>query len=281
MQHSISSINAITPDQLLPYVAAVSGLHSSKVGNSILHHAGAHGVLVAYSRQSGQDVAAIDADVAKVLEMPEISHLAVLSDVRPTLAPQNARVQNDCYWFMPLPPAAPQGKLRNMLKRAARDVKISSGGPETWTGAHAALVDDFCKRRSATLDEGSVYIFSKLTDYLANAPESVLFSATVNNGGLAGFAIGDYTALSTAFYMFAFRNDDAPPGTADLLLNAICQEGEKRGHTRLNLGLGIDAGIEFFKKKWGAKPELAYVETAWEVERPRKGWFSRLFGASK
>ena len=78
-------------------------------------------------------------------------------------------------------------------------------------------------------------------------------------------AVGDYSALSTAFYMFAFRQDDCPPGVSDALLRALADEAERRGQSTLNLGLGIDGGITFFKKKWGACLAMPHFETSWTV----------------
>jgi hypothetical protein len=75
--------------------------------------------------------------------------------------------------------------------------------------------------------------------------------------------------------MFCFRNTDlAPPGSADLVLSGLLNEALQRGHTRMNLGLGVNAGIRFFKRKWGAEPFLPYVEASWEL-KPR-GFISKL-----
>ena len=151
-----------------------------------------------------------------------------------------------------------------------------SGGPDCWTAEHAALVEDFCRARA--LEPGSVHIFRHLEAYLAAAPQARLFSARCRDGGLAGCAIGDYSSFSTAFYMFAFRCPDAPPGTADALLAALAAEAEARGHGLLNLGLGIHPGVAFFKKKWGASLFLPCVETGWSVRAAKKSWLARLLG---
>ena len=79
--------------------------------------------------------------------------------------------------------------------------------------------------------------------------------------------------------MFAFRSPDAPPGTADGLLAALAAEGAERGHSLLNLGLGMGTGVSFFKKKWGATPFLPCVEPSWSPRPEKKrGWLGRIFG---
>ena len=91
-----------------------------------------------------------------------------------------------------------------------------------------------------------------------------------------------YTALGTVFYLFAFRSPESPPGTADALLDALAAEGIRRGHTLLNLGLGINPGIVFFKRKWNATILRPHVETSWAVQRPQEagllGSLKKLFG---
>ena len=275
---------AVTPDQLLPYVRAVSGLESRLCGGLALHHGGGQAVLVAYPPAKPDDMGAVDAAVAEALALPGLERLTVIAAARPAAAPEHAESTEDAYWSLPLPLAVPAGrpgqKLRNLLRRAARETSIEqSGGAGVWMAEHAALAEAFIRRKGAEIDEGSRYIFRKLGDYLAAAPEARLFSARDAAGRLLGCAIGDYSSFSTAFYMFAFRSPEAPPGTADALLAAIAAEGASRGHTVLNLGLGMGAGVRFFKKKWGATPFLPCVETSWSPQPEKKrGWLGRIFG---
>ena len=275
---------ALTPDQLLPYVRAVSGLETRLCGGCALHHGGGHAVLVAYPAGQPEDADAVDAAVAEAVVLPRLERLTVIAAVRPGAAPAQAESTEDAYWSLPLPLTVPPGrpgqKLRNLLRRATREISISqTGGAGAWTAAHAALAEAFIERKGAQVDEGSSYIFRKLGDYLAQAPEARLFSARDAAGRLLACAIGDYSSFSTAGYMFAFRSPEAPPGTADALLAALAAEGAERGHSHLNLGLGMGEGVSFFKKKWGATPFLRCVETSWSPQpEKRRGWLGRIFG---
>lgn len=275
---------AVTPDQIIPYVRAVSGLESRLCGGCVLHHGGGHAVLVAYPRGVPTDSAAVDAAVAEALGLPGLERLTVIAAARPAAAPADAEASQDVYWALPLPlvppPGRPGRKIRNLLRRATREVHVDQvGGAGSWTDEHTALAEAFIEKMGGRLDDGSIYIFGKLGDYLAAAPEARLFSARDAAGRLLGCAIGDYSSFSTAFYMFAFRSAAAPPGTADALLAALAAEGAARGHTRLNLGLGMGPGVSFFKKKWGATPFLPCVETSWSpAPQKRRGWLAMLLG---
>lgn len=144
---------------------------------------------------------------------------------------------------------------------------------DQWTREHAELVEGFL--RSRPLGPGSATLFRRIGAYLEAVPDALLFSARSASGRLEGLCVGDCSALSTAFYLFAFRRPDSPPGTADLLLAALAETAAARGHSRLNLGLGINAGIAFFKRKWGATPILPHMETSWTPARAP--WWRKWF----
>ena len=77
-----------------------------------------------------------------------------------------------------------------------------------------------------------------------------MLSTRRSDGRLAAFSVGEFGSLHTAFYMFCFRHSGlAPPGSADLLLDALLAEARERGQARMNLGLEVNAGVGFFKRK--------------------------------
>lgn len=265
-----ASASAIVPDQLIHYVKAVSGLRAERVENCLLHGDGQNFVLVAFPPENPAGAGAADEALAQILKRRGVKNLTVLAAARPEAAPGNAVCHEDAWWFLNLP-ATPGQKTRNMLKRAAREVSVAR---EDWSDEIAALARNLDERKK--LDAGSRYIHSRLADYINSSDDAILYAARTAAGEVAACAIADYSSFSTAFYMFAFRSPKAPPGSADLVLAKIAEEAADRGCYRLNLGLGIDEGVGFFKKKWGAKPELPHVETSWSPQK--KGFFSRLFG---
>lgn len=276
--------NALVPDHLLPYVLAVSGLQSMPCGPGLLHHADDTGVLVVFSERHEHTESRqkeIDEATAAALALPWLRNITVLAPARPAAAPQNASVHHDEYWALELPLRPPGQKLRNLLRRAARDVTVSqTSGQNAWTDEHAALAESLCRKKN--ISGGSEYIFNRLGQYLSSAPGTRLYSAFLDDGSIAACAIADFSPISTAFYMFAFRSPAAPPGSADLLLHAIAASAGERGHGFLNLGLGIDAGVAFFKKKWGAKAVMPLVETSWEIPRPAaRSWFNKIFARNR
>ena len=124
--------------------------------------------------------------------------------------------------------------------------------------------------RTRPLSPGTRRLFRRVGDYAGSAPGAVLMAARDGRGTLQGFAVGDAASLGTLFYLFAFRRPETPPGTADALLAALAGEGIRRGHATLNLGLGVNPGIAFFKRKWGAAVLRPHVETTWATRPPAR-----------
>ncbi len=115
--------------------------------------------------------------------------------------------------------SGPAGKLKVFRAAAGTAGRVSMPG----------LPQTLPKRKDRPLSRGRNIFLSIWIVIWKNAPDAVLFSAFNENGKLAGCAIGDYSALNTAFYMlFAFRAEYAPPGVADLLLEAVIAEAGAR-----------------------------------------------------
>ncbi len=278
---------AITPDQLLPYVLAVSGAQSELIGDYIIHKQDSHIILVGYSLQNPHDTTNLDATIEQICARNDITDISVLAPIRPLMAPDYALSSNisngfdddygtDSYWIVPLPVPKLSVKTRNMLARAQQEVYITtSQGQGAWSGAHQEMMLTYIKRQDLT--PATCSIFQRLSTYVMTVPEVQIFSAyTKANNELLAFALGDFSSFSTAFYMFAFRHAHASPGVADAVLFALLNAASEHGYSQCNLGLGINSGIRFFKQKWGAKPSLDFVQTKWQIKKQKKSWFSRF-----
>ncbi len=268
---------AQTPDQLIPYVSSVSGMKSQVLGEAVLHQFEDIGVLVAFSPKDPCDASGMNEAVEQVLQMKGLKDLTVLGPEKPLKAPGNCQCDRDFYWGLALDKLERNAKLRNTLKRASRDIDIEiDSGKTAWTEEHMSLCDSFCSRKKASLGDDSIFLFGQIGKYLEGSPQARVYSARDKNGKLKACAVADFSAFATAFYMFAFRYPDAVPGSSDLLLDTIINDAASLGYEKVNLGLGIDRGVEFFKKKWGAHPLFPYVESKWKIKR--KSWLYRLMG---
>jgi hypothetical protein len=264
---------AVVPEQVIGYVGAVAGSKPRMFGSCVGYSAGAEVVLIGYPLHDPLDGAAMAAAVSLALQTAGLERMTVIGPVRPPQAPETGETAQDQYYALPLPEPAAGQKLKSLLRRAGRDVQLVSG--RRFEDDHAALVQRYLDERP--LAAGTRQIFSRLANYLEASAGSRIVSARRMDGRLAAFAVGEFASLTTAFFMFCFRDPHlAPPGSSDLTLSGLLQEARQRGQTRMNLGLGVSDGIRFFKRKWGAEPFLPYVETSWRPVAP--GVLSRLRG---
>lgn len=279
---------ALVPEQLPAYVRGVAGSELRFAGGFAVYLGGSEAVLVAAPSAGADslepDPAAVDAAIAEVSAWPGLTRLNVLGTVRPASALSGAEgysETHDSYLVIDLPYVAAGDnfsgvagqKLRNMLRRAARELEV---GVEAWGAECQALARVYSTGR--VLEAGTRYIFEHLEAYAAAPGVKVFTARHRETGELHGLCLGDFTPLATAFYMFAFRKKNAVPGTADLLLHALVLEAQRQGHERVNLGLAINGGIGFFKEKWGAHAFMPLVECSWPLTAQKKGFFQQLFG---
>jgi hypothetical protein len=264
---------AVTPEQVLAYGCAVAGSRPRMVGSCVGFESEGEFVLVGYPMHDPLDVGGMTDAVGRALEIRGLHRITVIGAVRPPQAPDQSVVAEDCYYSLPIPPPPPGRKLRNLLRRAGRELTVEAG--RQYGDEHIALVGRYLEEPHLTT--GTRRIFRQLPRYLAASAGILVLSARLANGRLAAFAVGEFAALRTAFYMFSFRDPGlAPPGATDLLLSALLDEARGRGHAQMNLGLGVNEGISFFKRKWGAAPFLPYVQTTWDMRAPEA--LSRLRG---
>jgi len=152
-------------------------------------------------------------------------------------------------------------KVKNMVQRASRELQVGKG--RELEADHLRLISAFSGAR--TLEEGTRTIFARIPEYLSASPTAWVFSARTDSGQLAGFDIAEFAPSRYAFYMFNFRSrEKTPPGTSDLLLSEIIRAAQEQEKRAINLGLGINPGVGFFKKKWGGRPFLEHRSVTYQ-----------------
>jgi hypothetical protein len=175
-------------------------------------------------------------------------------------------VQEDAYFKLDLANLSIPGKVKNMIKRAHKEIQVEMS--REFKDEHQQLINEFL--HTHPLDEATKYIYQRIPRYLAATSSAYLFNARNGPGNLVAFDVAEFGAQAYAFYMFNFRSTRYHvPGTSDLLLHSIIKEAQERGKTFINLGLGINGGVTFFKKKWGGVPFLQYKYTVFHPDYPR------------
>jgi hypothetical protein len=239
---------AYLPEHVLSYGASVSALEPFLTeGYLYFSRKGGSLVFIGYSLNQAQGSQKMEEVLRTVVDARHPADVAILAPSVPS--DYGPPIGKDHYYTLDLAELKITSKVANMVRRASQGLKISQG--RNLTPDHLALIRDFCESRQINRDTRT--IFQQIPAYLEASPAAVVFTARDCNGNLAAFDVADFWATHCAFYMFNFRSYRHPlPGASDLLLHDVIAESISRGKSRVNLGLGINAGVTFFKTKWGA-----------------------------
>lgn len=253
--------HAYVPEHLPHYVTAISRTEPFLLGDFVAHVAGTSLVFVGYPLTGDFEAGKMLDGLEQARGRFDAAQVALLAP--PLLHPPQgcSPSPTDSYFRLDLANLRLPKKTRNMLARARREATVERG---TFGREHQRLVDEFL--RAHRLEAAERFIFQRVGEY-AKCKSALLFEARTARGDLAAFDIAEFGAREYAFYMFNFRaRKHNLPGVSDLLLAHIVEHAQAEGKRFLNLGLGINAGIAFFKTKWGATPFLEHVAYTQDVK---------------
>ncbi|MDL2316100.1 TraB/GumN family protein [Desulfovibrio sp. OttesenSCG-928-A18] len=98
-----------------------------------------------------------------------------------------------------------------------------------------------------------------------------LLNAWDSDGNLAASLLLDYSPKAFCSYIIgAHSKNHYSPHATDLLFATMLQRAKEEGKSWLHLGLGVNAGIARFKRKWGARELLPYAMAAWQPAAGKK-----------
>ncbi len=262
---------AYVPEHIPQYVTPISQAEPHLFGDFLVYAKKGHFILVGYPLKEAFE----EKRLGRTLE-DAVKHLKPesVSLIAPTIPPslQNGlHPPTDHYYRLDLSTISISQKSRNMLRRAGRELSV--GKNSHFDQEHNKIVEEFLKTHP--VDEAIRFIFQRIDTYLSSSKTASIFEARTADGDLVAFDIAEFMPKDYAVYMFNFRSQARYiPGASDLLLSAVIQQAITEGKKYINLGLGINPGVTFFKKKWGG---VAFLPHAFCLYRPpRKGLLEML-----
>ena len=243
--------HAYLPEHLPDFVGPVSGAEPFICQNYLFFFTKKHLIFNGYPLEPDSDSPDQVYDIVCKRFRP--STVAVIAQDLWLPAEQYEHLTTDSYYRLDLPLAPIDGAVAYMLRRAQSDLQVSRGrfGKE-----HKKIIKAFLARHR--FNRRQKYLFKQISHYLKATDSAVLFEARKQNK-LVAFNIVDLGAAEYAFYLFSFRSGKIKiPGASDLLFQAMVNQAQAEGKKAVNLGLGVNAGIRYFKEKWGGLPFLKY-----------------------
>jgi hypothetical protein len=259
---------AYVPDHLPAYVAAVSPVEPFFIEDFVIYAGQNRLIIVGYPLSGTFEEARLEQVLTKTTERFDPELISVTAPIIPPSLVNCSPSPADSYYRLELADLSIPQKVRNMLNRAGREVEVVKS--REFREEHHRLVKAFLQAH--TLDEGTQFIFNKISQYI-KTETAWLFEARNQSGDLVAFDVAEFGPENYAFYMFNFcARQLYVPGASDLLLSKIIEQAIVEEKRYLNLGLGINAGVTFFKTKWGGVPFLPHYTCRQERARTTSLW---------
>ena len=263
--------HAYVPEHIPEYVTPISQTEPHLFGDFLVYAKKGHLILVGYPLNEPFEekrlVRALE-DAVKRLKPESVS---LIAPVIPPSLQNGLHSPTDHYYRLDLSTISISQKLRNMLRRAGRELSV--GKNSHFDQEHKKIVEEFLKSHSA--DEATRFIFQRIDTYVSSSRTASIFEARAGDGNLVAFDVAEFKPRDYAVYMFNFRSESLYiPGASDLLLSAVIKQAIAEGKKYMNLGLGINPGVAFFKEKWGGVPFLPHAFCLYHP--PRKGLLEML-----
>jgi hypothetical protein len=247
---------AYVPEHVPDYVTAVSGAEPFLFADFLVYRGDDHLIFVGYPLSSAFDEQRIKKALAAAVNRFNPGRVALSVPCLPaSLYPMTAR-SSDQYYRLELASLSVSQKVKNMVRRAERVLKVER--QETFDEEHEELVREFLEAHPVSQE--TRFIFEKIPGYVASTGTVWVFDARNERGELVAFDVAEMGPEEYAFYMFNFTSHKrSVPGSSDLLFREIIRQAQRENKRYINMGLGINPGVTFFKTKWGGKPFLPYT----------------------
>jgi hypothetical protein len=255
---------AYVPEHLSHYVTAVSQTEPFFIDDFLIHVKKDHFILVGYPLREPWGEKQMVRVLENAIKRFKPKNVALTAPAIPSSLKNCVHPPHDHYYRLDLSSICISQKLRNMLKRAGRELSVKRS--ITFDEEHRKMIAEFLKTHP--VDEATGFIFNRIGGYLSSSPTAWVFDARNNRGELVSFDIAEFKPKDYILYMFNFSSEaHYVPGASDLLLSEVIQQAKTEKKKYINLGLGINSGVTFFKKKWGGVPFLPYASCLYHPSR--------------
>jgi hypothetical protein len=258
--------HAYLPEHVPEYVTAISQTEAFLCGGYLAYAKPGHLIFIGYPLGAPFEENRMERALEDATKRFNPESVSLMAPSIPASLKRGDHPPVDRYYRLDLSCFPISQKLRNMLKRAGRELSVGEGA--RFADQHRMVVEAFIETHA--VDEATRFIFRRIDQYLLSSATAMIFEARTGAGELAAFAIADFKPRDYALYMFSFSSEARyVPGASDMLLARVIDQAKTQGKRYINLGLGINPGVAFFKEKWGG---VAFLPHAFCLYRPsRKG----------
>ena len=256
--------HAYVPEHIPQYVTAVSQTEPFLFGDFLVYAKKGHLILIGYPLKEAFEEKRMERALEDAVKRLKPEVVSLTAPAIPSSVGDCVHSPHDHYYRLDLSSISISQKLRNMLKRAGGVLSVEQSN--RFDEGHRKMIAEFLKTHP--VDEATRFIFQRIDRYLSSSKTARIFDARTERGELVAFDVAEFRPMDYALYMFNFSS--APlyvPGASDLLLSEVIQQAKAEKKKYINLGLGINPGVTFFKEKWGGVAFLPYASCLYHPSR--------------
>jgi hypothetical protein len=247
---------AYVPEHIPHYVTAISQTEPFLYGDFLAYARKGHLIFIGYPLKEPFEEKRMGRVLEDTVNRLKPESISLIAPSIPSSLNDCVHPPSDHYYRLELSALSISQKLRNMLSRAGQELSVEKN--RNFDEEHRKMIVDFLKTHP--MDEATQFIFERIGDYFSSSTTVWIFDARNKRGKLVAFDVAEFKPKDYTLYMFNFSSDALyVPGASDLLLSEVIQQAKTAGKRFINLGLGINPGVTFFKKKWGGVVFLPYA----------------------
>lgn len=248
---------AYVPEQLPHYFKSISGLEADIIDDYIYYFKKGDTLsFIGYSLKYEGSIEGMEEALKRVVKLVEPAVIRLETSKIPKSLPYNfLELEEDNYWRLELQKVRIDKKLRSLIKRAERELEVKH---TSFKKEHQQILEEFLRRKK--MEEIYERLYKRIPDFVTKCKEAILLSCYKKTGELVAYTIADNSSLNYSFYLFNITTDKKTyvPGASDLLFKLLLEDAKLNDKKFVNMGLGVNKGIEKFKEKWGSKPFIKY-----------------------
>ena len=267
VQRSYIEEHAYLPEHVISYVMAISQTEPFLLDDFLLYVKKNQLIFVGYPLQETFEDKWMKKVLNKAIRRFNPKEIALTAPAITSSITGSTHSPSDHYYKLDLSTLSVSQKTRNMINRAMQELGVKR--VKTFSRDHQQLVEEFLG--SHPVDEGTRWIFERIFQYVSSVPTAWIFEARNKREELLAFDVAEFGTKYYAMYMFNFTSKDRHiPGASDLLLSEFINFAKAEQKKHINLGLGINPGVTFFKTKWGGTPFLPYTYCLYSPRREER-----------
>jgi hypothetical protein len=247
--------HAYIPEHITDYVKSVSEAEPYLFGNYLCYRKDATLIFIGYPLGEAFDEKTMNTMLGNAAKRFKSQSIALIAKTISQNGLTIIKQSSDDYYKLNIHDFSIPQKVENMVKRASKELTIEK--VQECKDEHRKLIEEFLSYHEVSKD--IEYIFKRIPHYISSSKTVWVVNARDANGELNAFDVMDLGSKEYAFYMFnVVSKIHYVPGVSDLLFHNLVSTAREEGKRCINLGLGINEGVRFFKKKWGGIPFLHY-----------------------